>query len=62
MPIRGSPTLSDVAAKTDMLAVACSRCERAVRYPLATLIDPGRKSRWHIGASATAHAVAALHQ
>jgi hypothetical protein len=35
----GSFTLAQVAARTDVLAVACSRCERAERYPLATLID-----------------------
>jgi hypothetical protein len=37
MPIRGSLTLADVAAKTDVLAVSCRRCDRAGRYPLATL-------------------------
>ena len=35
----GSFTLAQVAARTDVLAVACSRCERAERYPLATLIE-----------------------
>jgi hypothetical protein len=39
MPIRGSLTLFDVAAKTDVLAVACSRCDRAGRYPLTRLIE-----------------------
>lgn len=39
MPIRGSLTLSDVAARTDSLAVACSRCDRAGRYPMAKLLD-----------------------
>jgi hypothetical protein len=39
MPIRGSLTLADVAARTDVLAVACSRCDRAGRYPVAKLID-----------------------
>jgi hypothetical protein len=38
MPIRGSLTLGDVAAKTDALAVGCSRCERAGRYPVAKLM------------------------
>jgi hypothetical protein len=33
MPIRGSLTLADMAAKTDAMAVAwCSRCDRAGRY------------------------------
>ena len=31
-------TLADVAAKTDVLVVACSRCDRAGRYRLDTLI------------------------
>jgi hypothetical protein len=35
----GSFTLAQVAARTDVLAVACSRCERAERYPLAALIE-----------------------
>jgi hypothetical protein len=39
MPIGGSLTLGDVVAKTDVLAVACSRCDRAGRYPLAALIE-----------------------
>jgi hypothetical protein len=42
--IRGSITLADVAARTDTLAVACSRCDRAGRYPVATLI--GRHGGW----------------
>jgi hypothetical protein len=37
MPVAGSLTLGDVAARTDVLAVACGRCERAGRYPVATL-------------------------
>jgi hypothetical protein len=41
MPIKGSLTLADVAARTDMLAVACSRCDRAGRYPLARLMTAG---------------------
>jgi hypothetical protein len=36
---RGSLTLRDVAAKTDALMVTCNRCERAMRYPLPTLIE-----------------------
>jgi hypothetical protein len=39
MPYAGSLTLSDVAERTDVLAVACSQCERAGRYPLASLIE-----------------------
>jgi hypothetical protein len=39
MPIRGSLTLTDVAARTDVLAVACSQCERAGRHPAAKPID-----------------------
>jgi hypothetical protein len=40
MPICGSLTLSDVAAKTDALAVAwCSRCDRAGRYPVSKRIE-----------------------
>jgi hypothetical protein len=38
MTAAGSLTLADVADRTDVLAVACGRCERAGRYPLATLI------------------------
>jgi hypothetical protein len=34
----GSITLGDVAARTDTLVVACTRCERAGRYSLHTLI------------------------
>jgi hypothetical protein len=34
----GSITLGDVADHTTVLAVACSRCERAWRYNLDTLI------------------------
>ena len=34
----GSITLGDVAEHTPVLAVACSRCERAGRYNLDTLI------------------------
>ena len=35
----GSFTLAEVAARTNVLAVSCSRCERAGRYPLAALIE-----------------------
>ena len=31
-------TLGEIAARTPMLTVACSRCERRGRYRLATLI------------------------
>jgi hypothetical protein len=34
----GSITLGDVAEHTTVLAVACSRCERAGRYKLDALI------------------------
>jgi hypothetical protein len=34
----GSITLDQVAAHTAVLAVACSRCDRAGRYSLDTLI------------------------
>jgi hypothetical protein len=37
MPSR-SLTLSDVAAETDVLAVACTRCDRAGRHSLEPLI------------------------
>jgi hypothetical protein len=40
----GSFTLAEVAARTNVLAVACSRCERAGRYPLATLIEQHGRS------------------
>ena len=39
MPIGGSLTLADVAARSDVLVVSCSRCERAGRYPLTRLIE-----------------------
>jgi hypothetical protein len=35
----GSITLEQVAAHTATLAVECSRCDRAGRYSLNTLID-----------------------
>ena len=34
----GSITLADVAARTDALVVACTRCDRAGRYSVGTLI------------------------
>jgi hypothetical protein len=34
----GSITLADVAARTDTLAIACTRCDRAGKYPIANLI------------------------
>jgi hypothetical protein len=34
----GSITLADVAARTDVLVVACTQCDRAGRYSLHTLI------------------------
>jgi hypothetical protein len=34
----GALSLADVAARTDVLAVACSRCTRSGRYCLDTLI------------------------
>lgn len=37
MPAGGSLTLGDVAAKTDVLVVACSRCTRSGSYPLFSL-------------------------
>jgi hypothetical protein len=36
--MRAYLTLADIAAKTDRLAVACSRCDRRDRYSLAELI------------------------
>ena len=39
MPIGGSLTLGDVAARTPLLAVDCSRCDRAGRYSLTLLSD-----------------------
>jgi hypothetical protein len=38
METSGSITLGDVVERTVVLAVACSRCERARRYNLDTLI------------------------
>lgn len=35
----GSITLGDVAARTQVLAVGCNRCDRAGRYPVAKLIE-----------------------
>jgi hypothetical protein len=34
----GAITLADVAARTDVLVVACTRCKRAGQYSLDTLI------------------------
>jgi hypothetical protein len=34
----GAITLDQVAARTSVLAVSCTRCERAGRYAVATLI------------------------
>ena len=34
----GALTLAQVAEHTEVLAVACTRCERAGRYSVATLI------------------------
>jgi hypothetical protein len=34
----GTITLADIAARTDTLAIACTKCDRAGRYPVATLI------------------------
>jgi hypothetical protein len=40
----GAITLADVAARTDALVVACTRCDRAGRYSLDTLIiNHGRR-------------------
>ena len=39
----GAITLADVAARTGVLAVACTRCDTAGRYRLDTLI--GRHGR-----------------
>ena len=38
MATSGSITLGEVAEHTAVLAVACTRCERAGKYPLETLI------------------------
>jgi hypothetical protein len=35
----GGITLADVATKTDVPVVACSRFDKTGRYPLATLIE-----------------------
>jgi hypothetical protein len=35
----GAITIYQVAAKTNTLVVKCTRCERAERYPLPTLIQ-----------------------
>jgi hypothetical protein len=37
-PPSGSITLDQVVARTDVLTVACTRCERAGRYPVTVLI------------------------
>jgi hypothetical protein len=36
--LTGAITLAQVAQRTEVLAVACSRCDRAGRYRLDTLI------------------------
>jgi len=38
----GSITLADVAERTAVLAVACTRCDRAGRYQLHALIERHR--------------------
>jgi hypothetical protein len=40
----GAILLGDVAARTDMLHVACKRCNRAGKYELATLIEQHGRS------------------
>jgi hypothetical protein len=37
--LNGTITLGAVAERTEVLAVACCRCERAGRYKVATLIE-----------------------
>jgi hypothetical protein len=32
-------TLADVIARTDAVPIACSKCDRAAQYPVATLIE-----------------------
>jgi hypothetical protein len=44
MPYAGSLTLLDVAERTDALIIACGRCDRAGRYPVATLIEKHGRS------------------
>lgn len=39
MAMTGSISLADVAARTDTLVVACTRCDRAGRYSVHTLIE-----------------------
>jgi hypothetical protein len=34
----GAITLADVAARTDVLDIRCTRCERAGRYQVAALV------------------------
>ena len=34
----GSLMLANVAARTDTLSIACTQCDRAGRYPVATLL------------------------
>jgi hypothetical protein len=36
--VSGRITLGQVAERTDVLVVACNRCDRVERYPIATLI------------------------
>jgi hypothetical protein len=38
VPYAGSLALSDILEKTDTLVTACSRCNRAGRYPMTILI------------------------
>ena len=40
----GAILLGDVAARTDMLHVACKRCNRAGKYKLAKLIEQHGRS------------------
>jgi hypothetical protein len=42
--VSGSITLAQVAERTTVLAVACSRCDRAGRYNLTTLIKQHGRS------------------
>ncbi len=52
MATSGSISLSEVAEHTAVLAVACSRCERAGQYRLETLIARHGKDFWHSGFAA----------
>jgi hypothetical protein len=48
--LTGAITLAQVAQRTEVLAVACSRCNRAGRYRIDTLIAQKNEPRFGIPA------------